>query len=69
MQEKHDAEVEDDFDDALEAVFGNAVDAGVVGDGDFGDAGTVPIGVDGNEAVHLAVEGDALEHFTAVYLQ
>ena len=69
VEEKHDAQVEDHLEYALEAVFRHPVHPRVMRDGNLGDAGSVPEGVYGNEAVHLPVERDALKHLPAVGLQ
>ena len=68
-EEEHDTEVERHLDRPLKAVLGHAVHPRMMLDRDFRDARPVPEGVDGDEAVHLAVERDALQHLPPVGLQ
>jgi hypothetical protein len=62
-------QVEQHLEHAVEAVLAHARDARVVGDHHLGDAGAGPARVDGDEAVHLAVEPVGLEHPAAVGLE
>ena len=62
-------QVEDDRDDALEAVLAAAGDARAVAHWHLRDADAHPRGERGDEAVHLAVEADAAQHLAAVGLQ
>jgi hypothetical protein len=60
-EELHHEEVEDDLAGAAEAVLGLARAAAPVVDHQLGHLGAVPARVDGDEAVHLAVELDVLD--------
>ena len=65
-QEADGKQIEEDAEGAGDAVVGLPCCAGRIGDGDFADAGAVPGGEGGDEAMHLTVKGNVLDDFAAV---
>jgi hypothetical protein len=68
-QEADRQQIEEHSEGAGDAVMTLSVLAGRIGDGDLADAGSIPGGERGDEAVHLAVERNVLDDFTAVRLE
>jgi len=68
-QEADRQQIEEHAEGAGDAVMTLTVLAGRIGDGDLADAGSIPRGKRGDEAVHLAVQGNVLDDFTAVRLE
>ncbi len=68
-QEPDGDQIEEDAEGARDAVVRLPCRAGGVGDGDLADAGAVPGGEGGDEAMHLAVQGDVLDNLAAIGLE
>jgi hypothetical protein len=68
-QEADRQQIEEHSEGAGDAVMTLTVLAGWIRDGDLADAGSIPGGERGDEAVHLAVEGNVLDNFTAIRLE
>jgi len=68
-QEADCQQIEEHSEGARDAVMTLTVFACRIGDGNLADAGSIPGGEGRDEAVHLAVEGNVLDDFTAVRLK
>ena len=68
-QEADGEQIKEDAEGAGDAVVRLPCCAGGVGDGNLADAGAVPGGQGGNEAVHLSVERDVLDDLAAIGLE
>ena len=68
-QKANGQQIEEDAEGAPDAVMALAPFAIQVADGNLADRGAIPTGQRGNEAVHLAIERNVLDHLAAIGLE
>src|SRR4051812_46992168 len=69
QQESNREQIKEHAEGAADAVVAPALLAHYVADGNLANRRAVPAGQRGDEAVHLAVEGNVLDHFAAIGLE